>query len=184
MKTIKVKDWMVPLDEHITISEDSTLQEAVLALEGAGERFDLRGCRHEAVLVLEKGGRVIGKLSQLDVLRCLEPKVRGTRGHEEDIRLWTECRVLRSMIDRYGLWKALLDEICRKAARMRVGDIARTPLEGEIIEVEASINQAAHQLIIGHHQSLMATSKGEIVGVLLLTDMFQRIGERLKTCQT
>ena len=184
MKTIKVKDWMVPLDEHITISEDSTLQEAVLALEGAGERFDLRGYRHEAVLVLEKGGRVIGKLSQLDVLRCLEPKYAELGDMKKISGYGLSAEFLRSMIDRYDLWKAPLDEICRKASRMRVGDIAGPPLAGEIIEVEASINQAAHQLIIGHHQSLMATSKGEIVGVLLLTDMFQRIGERLKTCQT
>ncbi len=69
MKTIKVKDWMVPLDEYATISEDATLHEAVLALEGAKERFDVKGCRHRAVLVLEKNGRVIGKTQPVG---CIE----------------------------------------------------------------------------------------------------------------
>lgn len=183
MKTIKVKDWMVPLDEYTTILEDATLHEAVLALEGARERFDVKGYRHRAVIVLEKTGRVIGKLSRLDVLRCLEPKYAELGDLKKISGYGLSAEFLRSMIDRYDLWKAPLDEICRKAARMRVGDITGSPLAGEVIEVEASINQAAHQLIIGHHQSLMATSKGEIVGVLLLTDVFQKIGERLMACQ-
>jgi hypothetical protein len=183
MKTIKVKDWMVPLHEYTTISEDATLQEAALALEGARERFDVKDCGHRAVIVLEKTGRVIGKLSLLDVLRCLEPKYAELGDLKRISGYGLNVEFLKSMIERYDLWKAPLDEICRKAARMRVGDITGPPLADEIIDFEASINQAAHQLIIGHHQLLMATSKGEIVGVLLLTDMFQKIGERLKACR-
>jgi hypothetical protein len=183
MKTIKVKDWMVPLHEYTTVPEDATLHEAVLALEEERERCDVKGYRHRAVIVLAKTGRVIGKLSLMDVLRCLEPKYAELGDLKRISGYGLNVEFLRSMIDRYDLWKGPLDEICRKAARMRVGDIAGPPLAGEIIEVEASMNQAAHQLIIGHHQSLMATSKGEIVGVLLLVDMFQKIGERLKACQ-
>jgi CBS domain-containing protein len=183
MKTIKVKDWMVPLDEYATISEDATLHEVVLALEGAKERFDAKGYGLRAVLVLEKSGRVIGKLSLLDVLRCLEPKYAEMGDLKKISGYGLSAEFLRSMIDRYDLWKAPLDDICRKAARMRVGDITRSPLVGEFIEAEASINQAVHQLIIGHHQSLMVTSKGEIVGILLLTDVFQKVGELIKACR-
>jgi CBS domain-containing protein len=183
MQAIKVKDWMVPLDEYATISEDATLHQAVLALEGARERFDVKGYRHRAVIVLEKTGRVIGKLSQLDVLRCLEPKYAELGDLKKISGYGLSAEFLMSMIDRYDLWRAPLDDICFKAARMRIGDITKSPLAGEFIEADASLNQAVHQLIIGHHQSLMATSKGEIVGVLLLTDVFQNIGERIKDCQ-
>jgi CBS domain-containing protein len=183
MNSIKVKDWMVPLDEYATVSEDATLNEAVLALERARGRFDRKGYRHRAVLVLDKGGRVIGKLSQLDVLRCLEPKYAELGDLKKISGYGLSAEFLRSMIDRYDLWKAPLDDICRKAARMLVGDITSSPLAGEFIGAEASINQAVHQLIIGHHQSLMVTSKGEIVGILLLTDVFQKVGERIKSCK-
>jgi CBS domain-containing protein len=183
VKTIKVKDWMVPLDEYATISEDATLHEAVLALEGVRGRFDVKEYRHRAVIVLEESGRVIGKLSQLDVLRCLEPKYADLGDLKKISGYGLSAEFLRSMIDRYDLWKASLDDICRRAVRMRVGDITTSPLAGEFIEAEASINQAIHQLIIGHHQSLMVTSKGEIVGVLLLSDVFQEVGERIKACK-
>jgi hypothetical protein len=90
---------------------------------------------------------------------------------------------LRSMIDRYELWKAPLNEICRKASRIRIGDITSSPLAGEFIEAEASINQAVHQLIIGQDQSLMVTSKGKTVGILLLADVFHKVGALIKPCK-
>jgi predicted transcriptional regulator len=182
MKTIKVKDWMIRLDDYATISEHATLQEAVQALERARERNDVKGFGHEAVIVLEKSGRVIGKLSQLDVLRCLEPKYAELGDVKKISGYGLSAEFLRSMIDRYDLWQTPLDDICRKAAHVRVGDITRSPLVGEFIEAEASINQAAHQLIIGHHQSLMMTSRGETVGILLLADVFRKVGERIKAC--
>jgi hypothetical protein len=65
---------MVPLSEYATVPEGSTLFDAVLALEKAQEEFDHTKYKHRGVLILDKDKRVIGKLSQLDVLRALEPK--------------------------------------------------------------------------------------------------------------
>jgi len=38
-------------------------------------------------------------------------------------------------------------------------------------------------MIMGHHQSLLITSKGEIVGILRLTDVFDEVGKRMKACR-
>ena len=76
MKSYSVKDLMVPLSEYATVTEDATLYDAVLSLEEAQEKFEDKHTRyrHRAILVLDKGGNVTGKLGQLDVLRALEPK--------------------------------------------------------------------------------------------------------------
>lgn len=113
METIKVKDWMAPLDECAIISEDATLYEAVLALETAKERYDVTGYTLPAVIVLEKSGRVIGKLSQLDILRSLEPKYAEMGDLKKIAGYGLSADLLRSMIDRYDLWKAPLNETCR-----------------------------------------------------------------------
>jgi hypothetical protein len=78
VKSFLMKDLMVPLSEYATVTEDATLYEAVLALEAAQENFEDKHTRycHRAILILDKDGHVIGKLSQLDVLRALEPKYR------------------------------------------------------------------------------------------------------------
>ena len=73
MKSFLVKDLMVPLSEYATVPLGSTLFEAVLALEKAREEFAHKRYNHRAVLVLDSTGHVVGKLSQLDVLRGLQP---------------------------------------------------------------------------------------------------------------
>ena len=76
VKSYTVKDLMVPLSEYATVSEDATLYEAVISLEKAQENFEDKHTRyrHRAILILDKKGKVVGKLSQLDVLSSLEPK--------------------------------------------------------------------------------------------------------------
>jgi len=74
MKTIAIKDLMVPLDEYATVPEDATLSDAVQALERAQQAFDHTKYRHRAILVLDAANRPIGKISQIDALKALEPK--------------------------------------------------------------------------------------------------------------
>jgi len=52
MKTIIVKDFMVPLEEYATVSQEATLHEAVLALEKAQIELDPSQHKHRAILVL------------------------------------------------------------------------------------------------------------------------------------
>jgi CBS domain-containing protein len=78
MESILIKDLMVPLADYATVSEYATLSEAVLALKEAQKNFDQDRYRHRAVLVLDKSGKVVGKVSQIDALKALEPKYRGT----------------------------------------------------------------------------------------------------------
>ncbi len=184
VETIKVRDWMAPLHQCAILSEDATLYEALLALEAANEKLDVTGYGRPAVIVLEKGGRVIGKLSKLDILRCLEPKYAEMGDLKKIAGYGLSTELLKSMIDRYELWKGPLYEICRKASRTRIGEIANSPVAGEFIEAEASIDQAIHQLIISHDQSLIVTSKGKIVGILSVTDVFQQIGARMRSWST
>ena len=74
MKTMIVKNLIVPLSEYAIVSEEATLYEAVLALEKAQAKFDQNRYRHRAILVYDEKKHIAGKISQLDILRALEPK--------------------------------------------------------------------------------------------------------------
>ena len=74
MKTIIVKDLMVPRSEYVTISEEANLFEAVTALEEARKKFDRSNYAPRAMLVFDKDSKIVGKLSMLDVIVALEPK--------------------------------------------------------------------------------------------------------------
>ncbi len=182
MKATKVKELMVPLEEYATVSEESSLYEAVLALEEAQERFQKDTYKHRAILVYDENKNIVGKLSQLDVIKGLEAgykhldlsSVKHTGFSPE---------FMRSLIKAYDLWSKPLEEICRKAPSIKVKDVMYTPTEGEYVREEANLDEAIHQLVMGKHQSLLVTRGDKIVGILRLTDVFKEIGEVMKACR-
>lgn len=184
MEAIKVKDLMVPVGQYVCVSEDATLYEAVMALEEAQSNFAATGYPHRAVLVCDKEGKVLGKLGQIDILRSLEPRYSEVSDLKRVSGFGLSAEFMRSMMQEYDLWKAPLDDLCRKAARIRLGSMVSAPLEGELVEAEATLNRAVHQMIIGHHQSLLVISGEVIVGILRLSDVFKEVGNRIKACRT
>jgi CBS domain-containing protein len=183
MEAIKVRDLMVPIDQYVCVSEDAALYEAVVALEEAQAKSMSLGHPHRAVLVCDKTGKAIGKLGQLDVLRSLEPKYSELSDLKRVSGFGLSAEFMRSMMQRYDLWKAPLDDLCRKAGQVRVGSIVSAPLEGEVVEEDATLDKAVHQMIMGHHQSLLVTSGERIVGILRLSDVFKEVSNRIKACK-
>lgn len=183
MESILVKDMMVPLADYATVSDAATLAEAVAALKQAQAGFDQDRYRHRAVLVLDNRRKVVGKVSQIDVLKGLEPKYRGLAEVQDLEGLYgLKADSIRQMITDHGLWKKPLEDICRKAADIKVTEIMHTPTQGEFVDEGANLNEAIHQLIVGRHQSLLVLRGQEIVGVLRLTDVFHRVSDLMAAC--
>jgi len=183
MEATKIKDLMIPLDQYTCVSEDATLYEAVLAMEEARTKSMSLGHPHRAVLICDKTGRVVGKLGYLDVLRSLEPRYSELSDLKKVSGFGLSAEFMKSMMNRYDLWKAPLEDLCHKATQVRLGSIVAAPLEGEFVDEDATLDQAVHQLIMGHHQSLLVTSKDRIVGVLRLSDVFEEVTKRMKACR-
>ena len=184
MEAYTLKDLMVPLSEYATVSEDATLYEAVLALEEAQENFEDKHTRyrHRAVLILNKDGKVIGKLSQLDVLKALEPKYKDMVEGNESHRLGISAGFMKSVFENFGLFANPLDDICLKAGEQPANTYMHTPTEGEYVSEDETLEAAIHQLVMGQHQSLLVTRDQEIVGILRLTDVFAAVFHKMKEC--
>lgn len=183
MKSYKVKDLMVPLAEYATVDEDASLFEAVIALEKAQIEYDHSVYRHRAILILDKAGKVVGKVSQLDVLRALEPKYDEMQGSEGLARFGFSKKFMKSLLLQYRLFENPLEDICRKACEKKVKDFMHRPTEGEYVDETATLDEAIHQLVLGHHQSLIVTRNADIVGILRLTDVFAAVFHIMKQCQ-
>jgi CBS domain-containing protein len=183
MKSIKVKDLMVSLSDYATVSEDATLYEAVLALDEAQKRLHRDRHPHRAVLVLDAGGNVVGKLSQWDFIRALEPRYNEIVDFNSLVRLGWSTRFIRSMIEDQGLWQKPLDNLCQRASRIKVKDVMYTPAEGEYVQEDSTLDEGIHQLVIGHHQSLLVARDSRVVGVLRISDVFSQICEIMRSSQ-
>jgi CBS domain-containing protein len=173
---------MVPLSEYATISEGATILDAVVALEKAQEEFDATRYRHRAILVLDDGGKVIGKLSQLDLLRSLEPKYEEMKDSRGLAKLGFSKTFMLSLLETYKMFDKPMEALCRKAAQQKVNQYMHTPSEGEFIDERAALDAAIHLLVMGHHQSLLVTRDGEIVGILRLTDVFGAVFHTMREC--
>jgi CBS domain-containing protein len=182
VKTYKVKDLMIPLTEYATVDEEATLFDAVTALEKAQLAFDHSRYQHRAILILDKEGKVVGKLSQIDVLRALEPKYAEMQGSNGLARYGFSRKFMKSMLTQYHLWESPLKNICHKAGEKRVRDFMYTPTEGEYVPEDAMLDEAIHQLVLGQHQSLLVTKDNDIVGILRLTDVFAAVFHVMKEC--
>jgi CBS domain-containing protein len=185
MKITTVGDLMVPLEEYATVSEEAILFEAVMTLEQAQERLDRKRYKylHRAILVYDKNRKVVGKISQLDVLKALEPKYATMETVEGISRGGFSPELLKSILADLSLWDKPLKNICGKAARVKVKEFMHIPTEGEYIEETASLEEAMHMLVMGRHQSLLVTRSGDIVGILRLTDVFMEIFRMMKLCE-
>lgn len=183
MKELKVKEIMVPLAEYATVSRDATLFEAVIALEEAQKNFRNDRYRHRAILVYDENRKIVGKLSQMDVIRSLEAGYVKIGDLKAISHSGFSQELIKSMMKKYDLWQSPLEDICRKAYKIKVKEIMYTPGKGEYVDQDANLNEAIHQLIMGRHQSLLVTAGKDIVGILRFTDVFTQVTDAMKSCE-
>ena len=183
MKETIVKSMMVPLSEYVTVSKDATLQDAVLALEQANSDFDPTQHRHRGILIYDENKKIVGKIGQIDILRALEPKYEDILNSDAIARMGLSPMYQKSVVEQYMLWNKPMNDICSKAAELKVESFMQAPTEGEYIDENASLDNAIHQLIIGKHLSLLVTRDKEIVGILRLIDVFMAVVDNIKACE-
>ncbi|MFZ7111010.1 MAG: CBS domain-containing protein [Desulfatiglandales bacterium] len=184
MKEIRVKEMMIPISQYATVSEEASLYEAVQALADVQKQWNQdMPYKHRSVLVLNTVGLPVGKLSPMDVVLGLEDgykKIGDLRGVSHS---GFSPEFIKLMMQQHQLWQRPLQDLCKKAARVKVGDIMYSLSEGEYVEEDASLDEAAHRLIVGKHQSLLVTKEREITGVLRLDDIFHKVCEEIKLCK-
>ena len=184
MRQTIVKELMVPLEEYPTVSEEASVYDAVVALEKAQAEFDKTRYRHRAVLVYDGKEKIVGKVSQWDLIRAIEPKYKDFGDMRPLHFSGVSPLLIKSMMDESKLWQGDVDSLCSMVAVKKVKDIMHRPTGGEKVEELATLGEALHTFIVAHHQSLLVTRKKKIVGILRITDMFKLLCDGIKSCGT
>jgi hypothetical protein len=182
MKTIQVKELMVPLKDYATVHQEATLREAILALEEAQLTLDPSRHKHRAILVLDERGKVVSKIVMKDILVALEPNYGKVEGVEVLERTGYSPDLIRSMLEDNVLWSEPLQFVCERATKLKVGNFIQAPSEGEYIDANATLSEATHQFVVYPYQSLLVNSGDEVVGILRLSDVFTKICDTIKGC--
>ncbi|MGE4554201.1 MAG: HPP family protein [Desulfovibrionaceae bacterium] len=177
---MKVREVMIPVGDYVSVGQDETLLGAFQALE---RRREANGAAHahRDVLVLDAGGAVAGKLTMADILLALEPTYGQITSQAAGHDTLTREYVAR-MFKEFDLWPDTLDNLCRGAAGLKVGDICHRPGPGEFVEADDDLERAIHRYLLGVHQPLLVRQDGRVVGVLRYSDVFEQLRRHVLGC--
>jgi len=184
MKEIYVKDVMVPISQYASVSEKASVLDAIRVLESEENKSPEGTYRDRAVLVVNADGEVIGKVSQVDIIRGIEPNYQNIGTDLDLTRLGFSNPFLRSLQDHYKLWERPIEELCRLVNRLKVVDVMYKATDLQHVRGKDTLSTAMHQIIMGRHQSLLVTKGKRVIGILKSTDVFSALCGLLKECRT
>ena len=88
--------------------------------------------------------------------------------------------LIRNRLKDNVLWREPRQSICSRAATVKARDFMEKFSGGALIEADATLDEAIHQMVIGRFQSV--TNRGKVMGVLRLSDVFTKICDHIQTC--
>ncbi len=181
-----VKDLMVPISDYATISEGATLLEAVIALENAKAGLTNKDCPHWVVLILNNEEKVVGKLSQINVLIALETRNEEMKNIEQISRFGFSAKYITTLREDAYLKRESFDKLYTdpEVMNMRVEDFMKVIAANDFIDENTSVATAAHQMSARKRLSMLVTSEEEVIGVLRLSDVFTAVINTVKTQST
>lgn len=177
-KTV-VRNLMTPVGDFPRISRDVTFGAAVAALDKAQEDFAAGRAKQRILLVEDEQGRIVGKLSPMDVMQGMEPGY--VRMMDTDnLRFRDVDYVVRTMQEQTRLWAKPFDDLCKTAQDVLVREFLRKPSESTLIKAEDSLDAAFHRFVVGRHDSLFVKEGKDLVGLLRFSDVYREVSRRIK----
>lgn len=174
----RVKDLMVPIDEYPVVSPETTMLDAISALNEAQKKRPPNLQPYRAVLVKDKGGDVIGKLGQLAFLKALEPK-HTVLGDLEKLRFaGVSDDLMQTMIGHYRFFEEALPELCARGRNLMVKDAMNPATES--IDENAYLCEAISKIVLYQQLSILVTRGKRAVGVLRLSDLCDEVARQMK----
>ncbi len=174
----QIKDLMLPLDDYAVVQEDATMLDAIYALDESNKKLPPNRQPHRAVLITNHEGKIVGKLGHLAYLHGLEPKYRKIGDLGTLSRVGLSSEFINSMMDNMNLWKEKFSGYVQRAKQTMVKDVMHPVTEN--INVEASLSEAVHKIVMYQTLSILVTKEKKIVGILRLADLYKEITDGIK----
>ncbi len=182
MENMKVRELMRPVEEFPRISNKATFMEAVDALETAQQAFSAGKAPQRILLVHDDAGRVVGKLSPLDVVKGLEPNYDPILKNISRFHL--DKHTIESMKKEIRFWQKPLAELCDKANSVVIADFVRLPGPDHMVKADDRMDDAFHRFVVGRHDSLFVKDGEKIVGLLRFSDVYRKIAQAMRASST
>lgn len=178
-----IKDLMTPVAQFVRVTENATLADCFAALQEAetGARTVGETATVE-ILVESAGGKVVGKVTMLDVFLALEPAYKDISAPPTATSVLTP-EYLAKVYKDFGLWADPLATLCRRTAGLTAGEVMHRPQPAEFVRETDSLDVALHRHVMGVHQPLLVVdADGKVRGVLNAESVYARVRELVLAC--
>jgi len=177
MKDILIKEAMIPISDYTTIKEDAVLHDVFQLIET--NKQDIKHHTHRDVIVVDKMGAFIGKLTMLDVFRALEPNYKKMSGYKDGFL--TKEFVLNAAKE-YDLWREPIKDLCERGSLIKVSEIMHIPEKNEFVQESDTLEKALHAYVMGGHQPLIVKNNEAVTGILRFEDLYEVIRKNMLSC--
>jgi predicted transcriptional regulator len=174
-----VIDVMLPLDENAVVSENESLYEAFIALEEAQKKRPQDRQKHRAVLVINSKNEIVGKLGHLGFLKSLEPGYKNLGELDMISKAGLTIEFISSMMKNFDLLQDEWDDIRIRTKTIKMKDVMHPMTEH--VDINDTINEAIHKIIMWQILSCLVTKSGKVVGILRLVDLFDEVSSNILT---
>lgn len=182
MENMTVGELMVPTDRFPKISESATFYEALMALETAQEKY-LAGISEQRILLVEnEAGKIMGKISPVDLLRGLETNYNKIDA-EKTLSRFGLSTIWKTFKDEHHLWENPFKDLCQKADAVQIKDFIKGPAEGQSVGLADPMAKCFHSFVMNRHDALFVVENDQIVGLLKFSDVYQKASATMKACQ-
>ncbi len=180
MKSRLVRDLMIPVSEYEIIDEKTDLLNAAISLRKAVQNYLKKGLLYDCILVSDNKGRIVGKISPVDIIKALEPKYSRTGDSDTFSKVGVphfglSPEYIKSIVSRYSLWNETLENMLKNASDLRAVDFMyKSEKTGHLME-NSTVADAIHQMALSHHSSVLVFNNNEITGIISLKDIFKEV---------
>ncbi len=181
MEKMKVRDLMVTTDQFPKISADANFYDALVALETAQEKYLAGKAKQRILLVGDKDGKIISKISPIDLMRGLE-KQYSEINIADIIRRSGLTYIWTSMQNDFRLWEDPFKDLCRKAIEVKIENFIKPPVEGQTVGTEDKLSKCFHLFVMNRHDSLFVVEDDDIIGLLRFSDVYKKMSKTMKEC--
>ena len=167
-----VKDVMIPIADYTTLTQDSTVREAIDKLHKSFHAkistSRIMETGHRSILVFDEQGKIRGLLAIIDLLKAIMPAYLSA----------PKPSMADSIQYSPMFWSGMFEREVIRLANKKIKDVmSPAPLT---IEADANLMEAANIMITNHERRLAVIQSGDVVGVIREQDLFFEIERILR----
>lgn len=175
MKDIQVKEIMIPISSYVTVKKENSLIEVLQALEA--DRKSKTDHAHRDTIVVDEDGKLIGKLTMIDIFRALEPNYKKIDPAQTKGTLTK--KFVMDAVRNFNLWMEPMQAVSERGKHLKVADVMHVPEAVEYIRESDTLEKALNEFVMGVHQPLVVKNGETVTGVLRFGDLFEVVRKRL-----